>query len=133
MQSSIIAFILVGIVVISQTSARSLYNNDDDDFAEQFIRALSDMKRGAPYHDVATNSRCLEFVVGKDNYGGDMDASQPAQVRSAAACAAICDSYPDCTAWTFNVKSGSCWTKDKKPSLSASPDAITGTCKASTK
>ncbi|CAF1424371.1 unnamed protein product [Adineta steineri] len=85
--------------------------------------------------DCQLSVKLIDFLHSSNNYKvvGDMDASQPAQVRSAAACAAICDSYPDCTAWTFNVKSGSCWTKDKKPALSASPDAITGTCKASTK
>ncbi|CAF1443964.1 unnamed protein product [Adineta steineri] len=82
---------------------------------------------------LSTSSRCTEIVIGKDNYGGDMDATHPAQVHSPAACAALCEQYPDCTAWTFNVQSAKCWTKDKTTSLNASPDAITGTCKKSSK
>ncbi|CAF1090999.1 unnamed protein product [Adineta steineri] len=91
------------------------------------------MKRGAPYHDVATNSRCLEIIVGKDNLGGDMNANEPAQVRSGAACAALCDSYPDCTAWTFHTNEGKCYTKDKATTLTSASNGITGTCKKSTK
>ncbi|CAF1368472.1 unnamed protein product [Adineta steineri] len=82
---------------------------------------------------LSTSSRCTEIVIGKDNYGGDMDATHPAQVHSPAACAALCEQYLDCTAWTFNVQSGKCWTKDKTTSVNASPDAITGTCKKSSK
>ncbi|CAF4182881.1 unnamed protein product [Adineta steineri] len=37
---------------------------------------------------LSTSSRCTEIVIGKDNYGGDMDATHPAQVHSPAACAA---------------------------------------------
>ncbi|CAF1427750.1 unnamed protein product [Adineta steineri] len=82
---------------------------------------------------LSTSSKCTEIVIGKDNYGGDMDAAHPAQVHSPAACAALCEQYPDCTAWTFNIQSAKCWTKDKTTSLNASPDAITGTCKKSSK
>ncbi|CAF1090964.1 unnamed protein product [Adineta steineri] len=131
MQSSIIAFILVGIVIISQTSAKTLYN--DDDFEDELVRALSSMKRGATYNNLPTSSRCTQFISGKDYGGGDMNANYPAQVRSPAACAALCEEYPDCIAWTFNVKSAKCWVKSTLPALGSGTDTYTGSCTKSSK
>ncbi|CAF1496714.1 unnamed protein product [Adineta steineri] len=125
MQSSIIAFILVGIVIISQTSAKTLYN--DDDFEEELVRALSSMKRTATYKDIQTTSRCTQIIAGKDYGGSDMNAAFPAQVRSPGACAALCEDYPDCVAWTLN-KNGNCYVKNKIPGLNTVATAFTGSC-----
>ncbi|CAF0970279.1 unnamed protein product [Adineta steineri] len=128
MQSLIIAFILVGIVIVSQTSAKSRYN--DDDLEEELVRALSSMKRTTPAK-ISTTSRCTEIIAGKDYNGGDMDNKYVVQVLSPAACAALCEQYHDCVAWTFNVAYGNCWVKSKIPALTTSGDNFTGTCKSS--
>ncbi|CAF0867406.1 unnamed protein product [Adineta steineri] len=79
---------------------------------------------------LSISSRCTEIVAGEDNYGGDMDAAHPAQVHSPAACAALCELYPDCIAWTFYAESGSCWPKNGIPILKTSSDHYTGRCKS---
>ncbi|CAF1390756.1 unnamed protein product [Adineta steineri] len=131
MQSSIIAFMLIGIVIISQTNAKSFYN--DDDFEEELAEALSSMRRGAVYKDLATSARCTEIVIGQDHNGGDIDASHTAVELSPAACAALCERYAACVAWTFNVNNGNCYTKSSITTISATSAGITGTCKKSSK
>ncbi|CAF1241082.1 unnamed protein product [Adineta steineri] len=91
------------------------------------------MKRGATYTNLPTSSRCTEFISGKDYGRGDISANYPAQVRSPAACAALCEEYPDCIAWTFNVKSAKCWVKSTLPALGSGTDTYTGSCKKSSK
>jgi len=65
---------------------------------------------------IKTVARCTSIIQGKDYSGGDMDVNQPAQVRSPAACAALCEEYPTCNYWTFDTRNGNCFVKTKQPS-----------------
>jgi len=81
------------------------------------------------YIALKTVARCTSIIQGKDYLGGDMDVNQPAQVRSPAACAALCEEYPNCNYWTLDTRNGNCFIKTKQPAtLQTLSFTYTGAC-----
>ncbi|CAF0757418.1 unnamed protein product [Adineta ricciae] len=107
-------------MVISQSNARLIRQDFADD---DFDQDLFEQKRDAP-----TNNRCTNIVKGQDSNGGDINAAYPANVVSAAACAALCELFPTCDHWTFNVNNGKCWVKDKPSQMQTNSAVYTGSC-----
>ncbi|CAF1004434.1 unnamed protein product [Adineta ricciae] len=124
MNSSILAFVVVVILVISESNARSAKrkfldeDSDDDFFADK--RATS--------NTVQIISRCTSIIEGKDALGGEMTGVPTGSVRSAAACAVLCESFSGCDHWSFSKESGGCWLKDKPSQIQDNANTYTGTC-----
>ncbi|CAF1004359.1 unnamed protein product [Adineta ricciae] len=108
--SSILAFTLIAFVVISQSNARLIKQDFADDDSDE---DLFDRKRDVPFRDAG---------------GGDLNGNYPGRVLTAAACAALCESFPACDHWTFNAETGKCWLKGKPSQMRNYANAYTGSC-----
>ncbi|UJR18981.1 hypothetical protein I4U23_022110 [Adineta vaga] len=117
MNSSIVAFVLFGILFINAINARRINVEDSDE---------------RPFETIKTSSRCVSIINGKDYVGGDIDINHPVQLRSTAACAALCDSIPDCFRWSFDKTTGRCFPKDKAARYIDNSKTYTGECTKST-
>ncbi|UJR34475.1 hypothetical protein I4U23_021882 [Adineta vaga] len=128
MNSPIVAFVLFGILFINSINARRI--NVDDSDERRFETLFT--KRGATYGVIETSSRCVSIISGKDYNGGDIDINHPVQLRSAAACAGLCDSVPDCFRWSFDTTNGKCFLKDTAARYIDNSKTYTGECTKST-
>ncbi|CAF1367963.1 unnamed protein product [Adineta ricciae] len=120
MNSSILAFALVALMVISQSSARLTRKNlvDDDLNQDSFAQ-----KRGIP-----PPAKCRNFAQGKDANGGDINPNNPARVFSAVGCAALCETFVGCDHWSYNTPDSLCLLKNAPSELHDNPDWVAGAC-----
>ncbi|CAF0807515.1 unnamed protein product [Adineta steineri] len=129
MNSSIVAFALIGIVIINSINAARLYYDNSDD--ESLYTRLFAIKR-LVYKNKGTTDRCTEIVKGRNYLGGDMVMDREGQLQSPAACAALCEVYLYCIYWTFDTVDGRCYLKDKSVQTLTKTTTYSGSCTPNT-
>jgi hypothetical protein len=67
--------------------------------------------------------------VNKDHTGGDISLAHPQYVDSPMACGAMCETFPDCVAWSFRSTDSICYVKTTIEPVQSIPNIYTGTCK----
>ncbi|CAF0892544.1 unnamed protein product [Adineta steineri] len=129
MNSSIVAFALIGIVIINSIHAARYYNDNSDE--ENLYKRLLAMKR-LVYKNKDTTARCTEIVQGRNYLGGDIIMDREGQLQSPAACAALCETYLYCIYWTFDTVDGRCYLKDKAVQTLTKATTFSGSCTPNT-
>ncbi|CAF0836304.1 unnamed protein product [Adineta steineri] len=129
MNSSIVVFALIAIVIINSINAARLYYDNSDD--ESLYTRLFAIKR-LVYKNKGTTDRCTEIVKGRNYLGGDMIMDREEQVQSPAACAALCEVYLYCIYWTFDKVDGRCYLKDKSVQILTKATTYSGSCTPNT-